>query len=107
MRPRKICQFRDRLSMDSMKDVAGRHKIVRKKDPKLHSAAHLLADELSQQMNDRAHFGLYLKMAVTYSPDLLRKIAGEILENPKVQHRGRLFSYLIKKHNESVKNKED
>lgn len=89
--------------MDSIKDVASSHKLARKRDPKLHSAAHLLADELSQQMNDRAHFGLYLKMAVTYSPDLLRKIAGEILENPKVQNRGRLFSYLIKKHNESVK----
>jgi hypothetical protein len=86
-----------------MKDVANKHKLVRKRDPKLHSAAHVLADELSQQMNDRAHFGLYLKMAVTYPHDLIRKIAGEVLENPKVQNRGRLFSYLIKKHNESLK----
>ena len=91
------------MPQGSIKDVAGKYKLVRKKDPKLHSASHLLADELSQQMNDRAHFGLYLKMAVTYSPDLLRKIAGQILENPKVQNRGRLFSYLIKEHNESVK----
>ncbi len=91
------------VCMDSLKDVANNHKLIRKRDPKLHSAAHLLADELSQKMNDRAHFGLYLKMAVTHSPDLLRKIAGEILENPKVQNRGRLFSYLIKKHNESLK----
>lgn len=91
------------VCMDSLKDVANNHKLIRKRDPKLHSAAHLLADELSQKMNDRAHFGLYLKMAVTHSPDLLRKIAGEILENPKVQNRGRLFSYLIKKHNESRK----
>lgn len=92
-----------RIDMDSLKDVASGHKLARKRDPKLHSAAHVLADELSQQMNDRAHFGLYLKMAVTYPPDLLRKIAGEILENPKVQNRGKLFSYLIKKHNESLK----
>lgn len=89
--------------MDSIKDVAGSHKIVKKRNPHLHSAAHLLADELANQMNDKAHFGLYLKMAVTYSPDLLRKIAGEILENPKVQNKGRLFSYLIKKYNESHK----
>jgi hypothetical protein len=93
--------------MDSIKDVAGKHKLARKKDPKLHSAAHLLADELSQQMNDRAHFGLYLKMAVTHPPDLLRKIAGEVLENPKVQHKGRLFSYLIKKHNDTYKQPKD
>lgn len=89
--------------MDSLKDVTKGRKIVKKRDPKLHSAAHFLADELSKKMNDQGHFGLYLKMAVTYSPDLLRKIAGEILENPKVQNRGKLFSYLIKKHNESIK----
>ncbi len=91
--------------MDSLKDVASKHKLVKKRNPHLHSASHLLAEELTQQMNDKAHFGLYLKMAVTYNHDLLRKIAGEILENPKVTNRGRLFSYLIKKHNESIKEK--
>ncbi len=91
--------------MDSLKDVAAGHKFSRKRDPKLHSAAHVLADELADQMNDRAHFGLYLKMAVTHPPDILRKIAGEVLENPKVQNRGRLFSYLIKKYNDEHKSK--
>ncbi len=89
--------------MDSMKEMANSHKLVKKRNPHLHSAAHLLADELATKMNDRAHFGLYLKMAVTYSPDLLNKIAGEILENPKVQNKGKLFSYLIKKYNEQHK----
>ena len=89
--------------MDSLKDVASGHKIVKKRSPKLHSAAHLLADELATKMSDPSHFGLYLKMAVTYPPDVLRKIAGEILENPKVQNKGKLFSYLIKKYNESHK----
>lgn len=93
------------MSMDSLKDVASKHKLVKKRNPHLHSAAHLLADELTQQMNDKAHFGLYLKMAVTYNHTLLRQIAGQILENPKVTNRGRLFSYLVKKHNESVKEK--
>ena len=92
--------------MDSLKDVAKSHKFVKKRDPKLHSAAHVLADELANKMNDMAHFGLYLKMAVTYSPDLLRKIAGEVLENPKVQNRGKLFSYLIKKYNQDLKKPE-
>lgn len=89
--------------MDSLKDVAASRKISRKRDPKLHSASHVLADELANLFNDRAHFGFYLKMAVTYSPDLLRKIAGEIMENPNVKTPGKLFAYLIKKHNETVK----
>lgn len=87
--------------MDSLKDLAIGRKINRKRDPKLHSAAHLLADELANQLNDRGHFGFYLKMAVTHSPGVLRRIAGEVLENPKVQNRGKLFAYLIKKYNQS------
>lgn len=89
--------------MDSLKDVAARRKITRKKDSKLHSAAHLLADELANAMHDRAHFGFYLKMAVTHPPDILRRIAGEILENRNVKTPGRLFAYLIKKHNDQYK----
>lgn len=89
--------------MDSLKDVAASRKISRKRDPKLHSAAHVLADELANLFNDRAHFGFYLKMAVTYSPDLLRKIAGEVTENPNVKTPGKLFAYLIKKNNQAIK----
>ncbi len=89
--------------MDSLKSLTEKHKIARKKDPKLHSASHLLADELANLFNDRAHFGFYLKQAVTHSPAILRKIAGEVMENPKVQNPGRLFAYLIKKYNESHK----
>lgn len=89
--------------MDSLKDVAAKKKIVRKRDPKLHSAAHVLADELANQLNDRAHFGFYLKMAITHSPDILRKLAGEVLENPNVKTPGKLFAYLIKKRNDQYK----
>src|SRR5689334_22300148 len=70
-----------------------------KADKHLHSPAHLLADELSVKLNDKKHFGFYLKMAVTYDHNFLRKLMGEILENKNVQTPGRLFAYLIKKHN--------
>lgn len=87
-----------------MKSLTAKKKISRKRDPKLHSAAHVLADELANLMNDRTHFGLYLKMALTYSPEVLRRIAGEVMENPKVQNRGRLFSYLVKKYKDDSTN---
>lgn len=89
--------------MDSLKNLAKLKRIPTKKDPKLHSANHVLADELSQKFNDRKHFGLYLKLAVTIPHPVLRKIAGEILENPKVETPGKLFSYLVKKYNQSLK----
>jgi len=80
-------------------------KIAEKKQGKnryLHSPNHLLADELSQRLNDTKHFGFYLKMATLYDHGLLRRLMGEILENKNAKTPGRLFAYLIKKHNEEM-----
>jgi len=85
--------------MDSLKNLTANRKFRRGKDPHLHSAAHVLADELSTSLRDRKHFGFYLKMAVTHSPQVLRRIAGEVLENKNVKTPGKLFAYLIKKYN--------
>ena len=73
-----------------------------KQDPYLHSPAHVLADELSIKLNDKKHFGFYLKMATLYDHSWLRKLAGEILENQAVETPGKLFAYLIKKHNQEL-----
>jgi len=72
------------------------------KSPYLHSPAHLLADELSIKLRDQKHFGFYLKMATLYDHNFLRKLAGEVLESKDVKSPGKLFSYLIKKSNEST-----
>jgi len=74
------------------------HKKV-KVDTHLHSPAHLLADELTQKLNDKKHFGFYLKMAVLYDHNFLRNLAGQVLEGKNNKTPGRLFAYLIKKHN--------
>ena len=66
----------------------------------LHSPNHLLADELSVKLNDRKHFAFYLKMAVLYNHDFLRNLAGQIMESKNVETPGKLFAYLIKKHNQ-------
>lgn len=70
------------------------------KDTHLHSPAHLLADELCQKLNDKKHFGFYLKMAVLYNHDYLRSLAGQIMENKNAKTPGKLFAYLIKKKNQ-------
>lgn len=66
------------------------------KDKHLHSPAHVLADELSVKLNDKKHFGFYLKMALTYDHGFLRRLAGEVLEQ-KAKNPGALFAFLIKK----------
>lgn len=88
--------------MESIGNIVGKiPKLVSKpvRNKHLHSPAHLLADELCLKLNDKKHFGFYLKMAVTYDHDYLRNLAGQILENKNVQTPGKLFAYLIKKNN--------
>jgi hypothetical protein len=93
------------MFMDSIgKLVKPRPKAKPKINPHLHSPAHLLADELSQKFNDKKHFGFYLKMATLYDHQWLRSLAGQVLESQTVKTPGRLFAYLIKQHNEKVKN---
>jgi len=73
-----------------------------KKNVHLHSANHLLADELSVMLGDKKHFGFYLKMATLYDHNLLRRLAGQVLEG-NATTPGRLFAYLIKVHNQESK----
>ncbi len=76
------------------------HRVKKTKDPHLHSSAHVLADELSNRLNDKKHFGFYLKMALKYDHGFLRKLASEVLESKSAKKPGALFAYLIKKINQ-------
>ncbi len=69
-----------------------------KRDPHLHSPTHVLADELSRKLDDAKHFGFYLKTAMTVDHNVLRKIAGDVLEKSH-QNPGALFAFLVKKYN--------
>ncbi len=89
--------------MDSLKNLTAKRQIRPKRDPHLHSAAHVLADELANALHDQKHFGFYLKMAVTHSPHVLRKIAGDVLENKNAKTPGKLFAYLVKQYNQQAK----
>ncbi len=88
--------------MESLGNIAKFSKktsVKAKPNSHLHSPAHLLADELCQKLNDKRHFGFYLKMATLYDHNYLRGLAGQIMESSTVKTPGRLFAYLIKKNN--------
>ncbi len=92
--------------MESLGKIAsGRTKNQRllKADLHLHSPNHLLADELSNRLNDKKHFGFYLKMATLYDHEVLRQLMGQVLESKGVKNPGRLFAFLVKKHNQQTK----
>ncbi len=78
--------------------------LKKRKEQHIHSPAHALADELSTRLNDRRHFGFYLKFALLYNHDFLRRIAGEVLENKNAKRPGALFAYLVKKNNAETSN---
>jgi hypothetical protein len=73
-----------------------------KKEAHLHSAAHALADELSQKFGEPKRFGFYLRMAMIYNHDFLRRIAGQILESSTAKKPGALFAYLVKKEKDQL-----
>lgn len=74
-----------------------------KVDSHLHSPNHLLADELCTKLHDQKRFGFYLRMAALYNHDFLRNLASQVVESRGVKTPGKLFAFLIKKHN--LKNK--
>jgi hypothetical protein len=76
--------------------------LKKQKEKHIHSPAHALADELSVKLNDKSHFGFYLRIALTHNHDFLRRIAGEVLENKTTKKPGALFSYLVKKGTGSI-----
>ncbi len=83
---------------DKIADYKKKHLETKKH---LHSPAHLLADELSKKFADPKHFGAYLKLALTHDQAQLRKIAGDVLENPNVTTPAKLFMFLVKKSKEA------
>lgn len=78
--------------------------LKKRKEKHLHSPSHALADELSTKLSDQKNFGFYLRTALTHDHDVLRRIAGEVLENKSAKKPGALFAYLIKKHNAENRN---
>src|SRR3990167_10962135 len=68
----------------------------------MHSVSHVLADELASKLNDKKHFGYYLKMSTTHDHAVLRQILGNVLDSKNVKSPGKLFSFLVKKYNQQM-----
>ena len=62
-------------------------------DKKLHTRAHLLADELSQMMGEPKKFAAYLGLAILYYEPDLRALARRVLEKQDLPSaaRGKYF----------------
>lgn len=67
---------------------------------KLHRREHVLADDLSRQMNEPKLFAKYLGLAMRYPEDVLRRMASEVMDSYNSDrtgkmHPGKLFFYKI------------
>ena len=67
-------------------------------DKHLHSKEHLLADDLSRQMNEPKKFAAYLGIAKLYYESDLRALAKYVLQKPDlpVEARGKYFFAAVK-----------
>jgi len=81
--------------------------LQKKSEQHIHSPAHALADELSNKLGDKKHFGFYLRIALTHDHGFLRRIAGEVLESKTTKKPGALFAYLIKKSNSDAQDRKN
>ncbi len=72
-----------------------------KRSAHLHSANHVLADELCQKMHEPKRFAFYLGFAKKYDHNFLRMIAGRVLE-ADARKPGALFAYLVKSESKKV-----
>jgi hypothetical protein len=76
-----------------------------KRDPHLHSPAHVLAEELRNLFNEPDNFKFYLGIALRTDHAVIRRIAGQVTEK-KVENPAALFAYLIKQYNDGKKAKQ-
>lgn len=73
---------------------------ILKINKKLHRREHVLADDLSRQLNEPKRFAAYLGLAMRYPENILRRFASEVMES---YHRdqngktnpGKLFFYKV------------
>lgn len=92
--------------MDGLDTINGKFAERKAKNRRhLHSPDHVLADELSTKLRDTRHFGYYLKMATTHNHQVLRNILGQVLEGKDVKNPGKLFTFLLKKHDSDQSSK--
>lgn len=78
--------------------MLGIKHIIRKPNKKLHSAEHLLAEDLSRMMLEPKKFARYLGVAKLYHESDLRALGKRVLEkrNLAVENRGKYFFGALK-----------
>lgn len=76
-----------------------KRQFTKRTEQHIHSPVHALAEELSTKLNDRKRFAFYLGIAKNHDHNMLRKIAGEVLESKSTKNPGALFAYLVRKNN--------
>lgn len=90
--------------MDSLKDLMDRKSI--KPNKNLHSAAHVLADEITTSFGERKLFGRYLGVIMRVGVPKARIIYRTIKQDG-AKEPGKLFMFLCKKHMDDRAKKPD
>jgi hypothetical protein len=82
--------------MDGFKELLAKRDQRAKPNPKLHSEAHMLADEISSTFGERKRFAMYLGVIKRVGSAQARQIFRQLQLEGK-GHLGKLFMYLCSK----------
>ncbi len=83
--------------MDGLKDIIAKRSKRTEPDVHLHSAAHVLADEISTAFGERQRFAMYLGVINRVGVEKARRIYRRLQQENKDGHLGKLFMYLCRK----------
>lgn len=83
--------------MDDLKDIIARRMKNAVPNKKLHSPAHVLADEICMAFGERKRFAMYLGVINRVGVDAARRIYSRLKQDENAKNRGKLFMFLCRK----------
>jgi hypothetical protein len=69
----------------------------RGKESRVFESFQLHGLEIAQMLGDPKHKALYIKLAKKHDIETLRRLAGQVNDNPKIRNKGAYFMTCLKK----------
>lgn len=82
--------------MDDLKSLLAK-RTPQKKNVKIHTEVHALADEVSTAFGERKRFAMYLGTINRIGVERARGIYRQLLQEGNARNRGKLFMFLCRK----------
>lgn len=83
--------------MDDLKGIIAKRIQGATPNKKLHSEAHVLADEICTAFGEKKRFAMYLGVIKRVGVGTARRVFSQLKQDDNADNRGKLFMYLCRK----------